>query len=73
MKKNQMDSSAMGIEAELTKIDIEEDSLRYTFIVVQQPVRARACGFGDKVRLLSAGCTFFEGRGLICCFGCPYF
>lgn len=73
MKKNQMDSSAMGIEAELTKIDIEEDSLRYTFIVVQQPVRARACGFGDKVRCLSAGRTFFERRELICCFDCPCF
>lgn len=50
MKKNQMDSAAMGIEDELAKTDIEEGTLRYVFVVVQQPVRARACGFGDKVR-----------------------
>lgn len=49
MKKNQLDSAAMGIEDELAKTDIEEDILRYVFVVVQQPVRARACGFGDKV------------------------
>lgn len=37
----------------LAPIETDYDGRKWSLQVVQQPIRARMCGFGDKVRVLS--------------------
>lgn len=39
-------------------LSVVRDGLRFSLVVVQQPVRARMCGFGDKVSIRSRGTGF---------------
>jgi len=50
MQANGQAMQAAPISQTAKTISVVRDGLRFSLIVVQQPVRARMCGFGDKDR-----------------------